>query len=347
MNRLLSGRLWVLFICIITILVSCSGRDAKETSTINLVISPYQDLAMIVNAGPLGLEEKYRLTLNIRTIPWQDTLPSLVSARGDVDLGFASLSEFLAKEQNLNRGSNDPLRFIFPVYVFKGGAFITFRTDMPAIFKDGGFDENAMRRFLAARIGLSKNTLYQMLIYRFASQYGVATDDTKIVDLPFDDALLAAQNGDLDVAAVGLPQLAEAEKRGATVLFNMDDIGFADLTGFATRQSVLDKKRPAIEAVIRMWFDSVSHVFQNIDQNSKTSLQYLEKNAATRYTLEEYKRALSYEFFPRTIAQARSTMLDKGGKYYYEPMYRAVAQFLVKEKLVAAAPEKPKFLDLN
>lgn len=326
-------------------LSGCQRDSGSDAQTINMVISPYQDLAMIVNAGPLGLEQKYGTKLKIRTIPWQDTLPSLISAEGGVDLGFASLSEFLAKEPNLNRGTKDPLLFVFPAYVFKGGAFVTFRKDLGPIWADGRFQEGPMRAFLASRIGLSKNTLYQMLVYRFARDAGIAASGLTILDLPFDDALLAAQNGDLDVAAVGLPQLTEAVKRGATVLFNMEDIGFADITGFAARRSVLDKKGPAITSVIRMWFDSVAYVMGDIDTNSAVSLDYLAKNAATRYTHDEYKRALGFEYFPTSIAEARQSMIDPKGKYYYEPIYRAVVDFLVQEGAADKVPP-PQFLDL-
>lgn len=75
---------------------------------------------MMVNIHPLGLDKKYGTSVKIDTISWQDTLPTLASASGDVDIGFASLAEFLAKEENLNKGSSDPLLFIYPAYVFKG-----------------------------------------------------------------------------------------------------------------------------------------------------------------------------------------------------------------------------------
>ena len=176
--------------------------------------------------------------------------------------------------------------FIFPAYVFKGGAFVSFHKDMKPIFHNNSFDDAALRQFLQSRIGLSKNTLYQMLVYQLARKSGIPPNKVNIVDIPFDEGLLAAQKGDLDVTAVGLTQLTEALKRGGRVLFNMDDIGFADITGFVCKKSILEKKQRHIENIIAMWFDTTSNVMANIDVNSKYSLDYLRKNAATRYTID-------------------------------------------------------------
>lgn len=313
---------------------------------ITLVISPYQDLAMMVNIHPLGLDKKYDTSVKINTIPWQDTLPTLASASGDVDIGFASLAEFLAKEENLNKGSSDPLLFIYPAYVFKGGAFVTFRDDLTAIYRDGHYDKSALKRFLSARIGLSKNTLYQMLVYQFAQQASLPVKVLRIVDIPFDEGLLAAEHGDLDVAAVGLTQLTEAIKRGGRVMFNMDDIGFADITGFVCKRSTLEKKRRHIENVIRMWFDATAFVMANLDHNSAHSLDYLKRNAATRYTIEEYKKALSQEYFPASLPQANADMIREAGKYYFRRLYDAVADFLEAEHLVSRRPSPPQFIRL-
>ena len=95
------------------------------------------------------------------------------------------------------------------------------------------------------------------------------------------DALLAASGHSIDVAAAGLTQVTEATRRGGRVVLKMDDAGFADLTGFICRQSVLRSRESDIKNLVRMWFDSVAHVASDIDRNSSASLDYLRKNSAT------------------------------------------------------------------
>lgn len=335
---------WLVLLIMVGLVPPAFGRKMND---ITLVISPYQDLAMMVNIHPQGFDKKYGTSVKINTIPWQDTLPTLASASGDVDIGFASLAEFLAKEENLNKGSSDPLLFIYPAYVFKGGAFVTFRKDLTPIYRNGQYDESALKHFLNARIGLSKNTLYQMLVYRFAKQVSLPVKELRVVDIPFDEGLLAAEHGDLDVAAVGLTQLTEATKRGGRVLFNMDDIGFADITGFVCKRSTLAKKRRAIENVIRMWFDATAYVMADIDHNSAHSLGYLKRNAATRYTIEEYKKALSQEYFPTSLPQAEADMIRKEGKYNFRTLYEAAADFLEAEHVVSRRPSPPQFIQFS
>jgi ABC-type nitrate/sulfonate/bicarbonate transport system substrate-binding protein len=324
-----------------------AGCSKSEKTDIQMAISPYQDLAMMINIYPLGLDRKYGTSVNIKTIPWQDTLPALASAGGDIDIGFASLTEFLAKEENLNKGSKDPLLFIFPAYVFKGGAFITFRKDMKPIFHSGSFDNAALRNFLQSRIGLSKNTLYEMLVYQFARNSNIPPNRVNIIDIPFDEGLLATEKGDLDVAAVGLTQLTEALKRGGRILFDMDEIGFADITGFVCKKSTLEKKQKKIENVIRMWFDATAYVMSNLDTNSRHSLDYLRRNSATRYTIEEYKRALGQEYFPTTVSQAARDMISPDGRYAYQKIYEAASDFLVTEGAVSKRPDKPQFIQIG
>lgn len=339
----------IIVTCLILLVLICLTAACSKTTKedITLAISPYQDLAMMVNLHPLELDRKYGTSVKIKTIPWMDTLPVLASVADDIDIGFASLVEFLAKQENLNKGTTDPLLFIFPAYVFKGGAFVTFREDTQPIYQNNAFNEVELKRFLQSRIGLSKNTLYQMIVYQFASMIDMPPDKVNITDIPFNEGLLAAQKGDLDVAAVGLTQLTEALKRGGKVLFNMDEIGFADITGFVCKKSTLDRKRRHIENIIKMWFDSTSYVMNDLDVNSAHSLDYLRNNSATRYTIEEYKRALSQEYFPITISQATDDMIDMNGRYSYHKIYEAAANFLVGEGIVSNRPPKPEFISVK
>ena len=323
------------------------SQPAKEDRQVRMVISPYQDLAMMVNVKPLRLDEKYGFDLQLKTIPWEQTLPTIASVAGDVDVGFASLSEFLAKQENLNASSADPVEFFFPAYVFRGGAFVTFTPNPQPLFNAGALDNDRVQAFLRQKIALSRNTLYQVLVYQLAKNLNIPTKQLSIVDVGFDEGMLAAQKGDVAYAAVGLTQLTEATKRGASTVLKMDDIGFADITGFVAKRSTIQKKRALIEGVVRAWFDATAHVMSNVDQNASVSLDYLAKNAATKYTLDEYKRALSQEHFPTSLSQARADMLEPSGRYSMDRIYDFNANFLVDERIIKARPPKPLVLTLN
>jgi ABC-type nitrate/sulfonate/bicarbonate transport system substrate-binding protein len=74
-------------------------------------------------------------------------------------------------------------------------------------------------------MGFPKYSVIHMLVAYVASQVGIPAKKVTFVDIPYDDALLAAQSGSLDVVGVGLTQRAEALKQGGRVILNMDDVG--------------------------------------------------------------------------------------------------------------------------
>ncbi len=349
MRRILSVffNRFFLFLFIFAILLTGCSKKENKVNALNLLISPYQDLAMIVNVKPLKLEEKYKMKLNITTVPWQNIMPLLSGVNSEFNVGFASYGEYLTKYHNINRDAKDKLVFVYPVYIFKGGAFITFDKSIPQLYKDGEIDRDALKVFLSKKIGLQKKTIYEMLVFKLAKQGGMDKKDLNIYDVPMSDALLAAQHGDIDIAAVGLTQLTEALKRGAKLLLIMDDLGFSDITGLVCKESYLKNHKENVINLINMWYDCVNYVFSDIDNNSKYSLEYLRKNASTKYTLEGYKKALSHEYFPLSYEETYNNIIREGSKYDYKRLYRDMTDFLVEEKIVPERPPLPGFILLK
>lgn len=316
---------------------------SEDSSDINILISPYQDLAMLTNLKHLNLEEKYGTSVTILTIPWEETYPTLLSATKTADMAFASYADFLTKKKNLNKGSDDPLLFILPAYIFKGGSFVSFNKEAPSFAIKSVDNSQQIEKFLRLRLGFPKATLYQMIVFYLAEKVGVMPKDVKFIDVGFDAGLLAAQAGDLDVTAVGLTQLTEAKNRGGTVILDMDQLGFADMTGFIVKKSILENKKAHVENVIRMWFDSVHYVLSDINNHSAVSLEYLNKHAATKYTLESYKAALAQEYFPTSFKELEKEILSKDGQFNSHRIHNYISGFLSSQGIIDPNPEPPLF----
>lgn len=327
------------------LLLSSCNWSKKEKLTV--AISPYQDIAMIVNIENLGLEKKYNTEVDLQTMNWEDIVPAIASSGRTVDIGFGSLVEYLTKANNINKDTKDPLLFIYPAYIYKGGGFITFNQNIPIINSTNNNDSSLVKSFLQNKIGAQKNSLYEMLLFNLARKNNVSYKDLKIFDTPMNDGLLATQKGSLDISSAGLTQITEALKNNGRVVLTMDDMGFADVTGFICKKSTLDKKRKQIEDLIHMWFDCVSYVMNDIDNNSKFSLNYLDQKAATKYTLEQYKTALSQEYFPLNIDEATKEIIFEGGKFSYKRISEDVIEYLLNNKIVEAKPTIPEFIDLK
>ena len=96
-----------------------------------------------------------------------------------------------------------------------------------------------------------------------------------------------------------------------------------------------------------MWFDCVAYVMKDVDNNSIFSLKYLNEKAATKYTLEQYKSALSQEFFPLSTDEASKEIISASGKFSYQRISDDISDYLVSNKIVNEKPLTPSFIDLT
>lgn len=329
-----------------TLLMNFSCSEKKD-NTLSLAISPYQDIAMIVNIKNLNLEKKYKVNVNLYTMNWEDILPAVASYGKTVDVGFGGLTEYLTKVEKINKNTDDPLLFIYPLYIYRGGGFIAFNKDVPVLNAGDLNDKAKVKQFFKYKIGAQKSSLYDMLLYNLARSNRIDYKSINIIDTPMDQGLLATRGGDLDIASAGLTQITEAKKFDGRLVLNMDDMGFADVTGFICKKSVLEKKRAEIDFLIKMWFECVDYVFEDIDKNSYNSLIYLDKNAATKYSLQGYKAALNQEYFPKTIVETEENIISEKGKYSYKKISEYVINYLVSNNIVTKKPEIPNFIKVD
>lgn len=323
----------------------CSENDVK-INKIKVAISPYQDIAMIVNIKNLDLEKKYNLEVELHTMGWEEILPAVASAGETIDIGFGSLIEYLTKEENLNK-AGDEVIFVYPIYIFKGGAFIAFSENIPTLNRETLKNKSIIEEFLKFKIGAQKNSVYEMMLYSLSNRAGLSFKDLRVYDTPLNDGILAVESGSLDISSAGLTQKNEALKRGGRIVLTMEDIGFADLTGLVCKRSVYEAKKENIIKLIRMWFECVSYVMKDLDNNSKYSLNYLKRNSSTQYTIKQYKTALSQEYFPLSIEEAKKNIIAENGIFSYKRISQDVSNYLLENKIVSKRPQIPIFPEIN
>lgn len=342
-------RMFKYFSFALSAFVLISFSSCKEEVKLKVAISPYQDIAMIVNKDNLKLEEKYMTELDLITMNWEEILPAVSSAGETVDIGFGSLTEYLTKYENINKSTNDPVLFIYPAYIYKGGGFLSFNKNVPIITKENVSNDSIVRQFLSFKIGAQKNSIYEMILFSLANRHNIPFKELKIYDTPMNDGFLASQgnNPSIDITSAGLTQITEGYKYNGRLVLEMENVGFADITGFICKQSTLNEKREQIENFIKMWFECVDYVFQDLDLNSKNSLKYLDEKAATKYTLEQYKTALSQEFFPRNIMEVEKSILSNTGTYSYRNISIDIIEYLYINSIVKNKPPVPSFIKIK
>jgi len=347
---------WLVALVLALLLPGCANSSSNENQGQNKLaadaplivgISPYQDIAQIVNEKNLRLENKYGTKLEFVTMAWDDILPAVASNGRTVDVGFGSLIEWLSKVQNLNGKTDDPVLFIHPAYVFRGGGFISFNKAMPELTRGNINDLATLRKFLSFRFGIQKNNQSEMILYSLARKAGIKPSELHTVDNTINDCLLACEQGSLDASFAGLTQRTEALKRGGRVVLTMDTVGLADVTGFLCKQSTLEKRRKDIESLIKIWYDCSNYVTSDLDHHSDATLAYLKANASTQYTLAEFKRALTQEYFPRTVAESQKEIVSPTGKYSIDRISKEVGQYLVEVGVTKTPPEPPKIISVG
>ena len=329
---------YALVLQVLTALFVLSGCQSTETNsasssgsspTLRMGIAPYQEIALLVNEKPLELEKKYGVKLELITMPWEELLTAVASAGQTIDVGFASLSDYLAKAERLNTQKDDPIVYLYPAWTFHGGGLITFNPAVPEITKANVNDKELLKRFLKFKIGVQKNSCCDMLVWKLAHDAGVPYKDLQITDTTLNDGLLATENGSLDIAGAGLTQRTEAIKRHGRVVLTMGTLGLTDPGGFVCKKSYYTKHKKEVDALIHIWFDCTNYVLSDLDKHSQYTLDYLKANASTKYTLAEFKSALSQEYIARSVSEAQKEVVSGKGLYSIATASSEINEYLL------------------
>jgi len=340
-----------MWFCLLVATITLSGcgsyklarNSEPELPPLKVAISPYQDIAMLVNAKQLGLEKKYGTKLDCLTLAWEDIPYAIASAGDTVDVGFMGLTDYLSKIDKLNTAKDDPLILVYPALVFRGGGFISFNPKVPEITQANMIDRSVVQKFLSYKVGAQRSSCFQMVVYMLGRKAGVDPHQLHVIDTTLNDGFLAAQNGGLDVAAAGLTQKTEALKRNGRLVLNINDLGVGEINCLVCKQSCYRRRRADVENLVRMWFDCTRYVTSDLDNHSTTTIAYLNKHSSTHYTLAEFKRAVSGEYFPNSVQETEEQILSGDSRYSFAKQERMINSYLIDigVRTAAAPPLRP------
>ena len=336
----------VLVVVAAILIPNYAKKDTGETRTLKVGIAPYQDMALLINPKQKELQEKYNLDLELTTLAWEDLTPAVSSATDSVDVAFASLTQFVTNERNINRNSTDPLVFIYPAYVFLGGSFVSLNPDIEAITKNDLENKEKLQKFLKHSFAAESKSQYEQMLFMLAKKAEVDFSTVKITNIGAADGLLATMNGSVDATSAGLTQRNEAIQKGGRVVLDSTDIGSVDIAGFVAKKSVVDAKRDDIEDFIRIWYESLGYVLTDPNTRSGDSIAYLNEQSSTDYTVDTFKEALSHEVFPHSIKEVQQKMLNVGAEYDFSRAKDSLIEFLLANKVISEAPQNITLLNI-
>jgi ABC-type nitrate/sulfonate/bicarbonate transport system substrate-binding protein len=297
-------------------------------------------------AEGMGMYRANGLNVDLRTVAWEDIVPSLASAGQTIDVGIGSINLLLPKAENIDVKGHGDVVFYYPLYVFKGAAILMHKesrirplSDFIRLYPS---DRNraireAMLQLKGMSIAVPQGTPYEQMLLAALKVAGMnpKTDiDLRYVKLA--DSLPAFLQGGVDLVGAGVTQRTEAARHGHRVFMDMESLGFAEVIGLVTTNHFAQAHPAEMQKLVRIWFDSVDKLMSDIDGNSKYVLSYLDKTASTKYSLKEYKAALTFQEFPRSIQDDEKLMFDPAGRFYWKRTWDIVDDYLVSTKASSA-----------
>lgn len=316
-------------------------RQQQQGARIRYGISPYQDTAMPKVAEALGLYRQHGLRVDLISVAWEDVFPTLASAGESIDVAIGSINTFLPRAENINVVGGAQVVFYYPLYAFKGATLMMQRDSkikpLSAFLGRYSEDRNraireALQQLKGKTVAVPNGTPYEQMLFAALKLAGMdPTTDIDLRNVKLSDALLAFKNGDVDIIGAGVTQRTEAMRDGARVFLDMEMFGFAEVVGIVTTREYALSHGDELQQLIRIWFDSVDTLLSDIDTHSKHVLEYLRRESSTEYTLEEYKRALEFQQFPRSIDEASSLFLQEDGPFYWRRTWDIVNDYLEEQ----------------
>ncbi|MEO6746900.1 MAG: ABC transporter substrate-binding protein [Caldimonas sp.] len=118
----------------------------------------------------------------------------------------------------------------------------------------------SMRDLTGKSVAVESGALGAFVLSRALAKNGMQPGDVKVVHLESNEQPNAFEKGRVDGAVTFDPYRAQFLKAGATILFDSTQIPGEIVDLVAVRQSVLDKRPEAIQALLNGWFAAIDYM---------------------------------------------------------------------------------------
>jgi ABC-type nitrate/sulfonate/bicarbonate transport system substrate-binding protein len=314
-------------------------------------ITPYQDSALPVVAQRRGWYAEENLRVELVPLAWDQVMPALRS--GTIDVAIYNFNSFLPAYTNSAEGTQRTPVFYAPLFVFHGQA-IMVRREAGMRTLDPSADPARPRspaevaavagQLRGRRIAITRGTELEQIVVAALSAAGLSERDVTIIHASPEDSLAAFIAGDVDAFAAGLTERVEARRRGGVELLTQADVMAPVTDGLVTTNLFAREHPELLDRLVRLWFRTIQYISPNVQQNSAEIRDYLRTSASTRYSPEEYAIAWSFDFFPRTPAEARQVFSSPTSRYHWRRSWDEVGHFLVEHGTIRSVPPHEAYM---
>ncbi|GIN59410.1 hypothetical protein J8TS2_37290 [Lederbergia ruris] len=344
----LAGLVLFLAGCSETQKASGSGDENEQDKleTVNLALSPFQDVYSIHVGVEKGFFEEEGIKLKIQETDWAGGNDLLVG--GKVDLATAGDSDIVLQNSN---GVDTTLAY--PIFYFAGAAlmFDPNKYDWKTydeFLAENNDDKEAMRLTLeqakGKKVGLNTSVSEYTSFISMLNYAGLDSEDYEIVDMSQEDLPPALLSGSIDIMISGIPQRLAVKKEGYEELIDQTTLPYTiSHNGFAARREWLEENPELSKKLLKAFFKTLNYIEENPDDSFPIIVEHMKK-VGTEISEEQLESVWNeMEFFPSGVEFYQNEVLNPDGNFYWQDRFQAVVDIMEDEGKI----EKGRIEDLE
>lgn len=307
-------------------LSSCrrQGQTDPALQRVVIGISPFQDTLLPLFGQEKGWYREAGLDAEFRILGWTEIQEALSSRSSNrIDIGINNMSSVIATYRR-----NPQLCYLYGFNTFDDGFALLSRPDsrirpLRSLLTPAGSREEAIRQTAAQLRGTTvvttSNTDMEQGVAAAARRGGLDfRRDIRIINLPPDEGLVAFLAGTGDAYIGGLPQRVRAVREGMVEILTGLDLGPAPINGYVGTKEFWAQSPEVVAKLVEVWFRIVTYINANLDEGAATIVGVLNRNAASGFTVDDFKSAWNRtEHFMASKQQAEQEILQPTGGNYW------------------------------
>lgn len=301
--------------------ISCNPPQ-PPTAKVRFGVSPFQDTLVPIVGREKGWYKEEGLDVDFKILGWTEVMEAL--SAGQIDVAINNISSVIATHER-----NPQIVYWYGLNPFDNGFALMIRPDgklktLKQIEQEGKSREEAVRLTAAQLKGktvvTTGKTDMEQGVAAAARRGGLDfKKDVRIIDLNPDEGLAAFLRGEGDAFIGGIPQRTRAGKEGMLEMLTGADLGPPPINGIVTTKDYAAKHQDELLKILRVWFRTVNHINQNMDDGANIILKELNAASGAGMTVEDFRRFWNnYESYPANPREVQQLILDPGGRNYWK-----------------------------
>jgi len=323
-----------------------STEPSPPATKVRFGVSPFQDTLLPILGREKGWYREEGLDVEFKILGWTEVMEAL--SAGQIDVAINNISSVVATHQR-----NPQIVYWYGLNPFDNGFALMIRPNgkiqtVKQIESKVGDHEQAVKLAAAQLKGrtviTTGKTDMEQGVAAAARRGGLDfRKDVRIIDLNPDEGLAAFLRGEGDAYIGGIPQRTRAGKEGMLELLTGADLGPPPINGLVTTRDFAEKHQDILLKLLRVWFKSVHHVNQNMEDGAGIIIKELNSYTGAKFTVEDFRRFWNnYEHYPASPREVQSLILDPSGRNYWKARWDDCNTYFFEITHTIAKPVSPE-----